>query len=327
MFKQITTLTLGLTMGAVAFGQRPTSGDAVSIKNSFTPELSQKADSNMIPESFYVPGCDTLRLWSTQNGYIFGLNNFLDRAKGFMFNGNGSVPGVAAFFGAKAILDSTSSGGTYMAHIYEETGPGQFNLLGSSVPVPFGSIDTSTANGPQYTIFPFLPAVTVSGNFLVLFDVFSLTDTSSGAVIWSNGPTCGTDKSYELYFDQNGNTAISKISSYWQYNGAGLLADPYIGITIQGFTGNEEFLTPSSLMAYPNPANENTVISFGSEHNGQGQIEIMNLAGQKVASIPTEIVQGKNQIEVSVAGLSNGIYVYHVLAGSTKLSGKLVVNH
>jgi hypothetical protein len=53
----------------------------------------------------------------------------------------------------------------------------------------------------------------------------------------------------------------------------------------------------------------------------------MNLAGQKVASIPTEIVQGKNQIEVSVAGLSNGIYVYHVLAGSTKLSGKLVVNH
>ncbi|MBM3170817.1 MAG: T9SS type A sorting domain-containing protein [Bacteroidetes bacterium] len=327
MLKHITTIALGLTVGAVSFAQRSQIGDAISLKNVIAPEVSQKADSNMVPESFYVPGCDTLRLYTTVSGYIFGLNNFLDMSKGFLFNGNGTVPGVAAFYGAKVLLDTGSTGGTYMAHIYEETSPGQFNLLGSSIPVPFASIDTSMANGPQYTIFPFLPPVSVSGNFLVMFDVFSLSDTTSGAVIWANGPTCGTDKSYETYMNQSGNVVFAKISATWTSGGAGLKADPYVGITIQGFTGNEEFLTPSSLMAYPNPANENTIISFGAEANVRGRIDIMNLAGQQVGSLETDFVQGKNQIEVSLSGLANGIYVYHVTAGAQKMSGKLVVNH
>ena len=100
-----------------------------------------------------------------------------------------------------------------------------------------------------------------------------------------------------------------------------------MGIRVLNYTGGVDFISSSALIAFPNPASESTVITFGAEANSQGLIEIMNLSGQRVAAMNADVVQGKNQIEVSLSGLANGIYVYHVTAGAQKMSGKLVVNH
>jgi len=305
----------------------------------FNFQMTEKVDMDLAPASI-AQGCTNFSIYTlpgTQpypfGGFIFGpailtdtsgTQEFYLKEVGHLFNANGDVQGVGVFHGFKALIDSTSTGGTYVAKIWQETTPGTFSIAGTSIAVPYANIDTSVTSTTG-TIFPFVPAVSVTGNFIVSWETFS-SDTTSGAVALANGPTCGTTNSLVI-LENNGAKQLANISNVFDFQGAPLKADPYMGIRVLNYTGGVDFISSTSLMAFPNPANQNTVLTFGSEYNGQGQIEIMNLAGQKVASIPTEIVQGKNQIEVSVAGLNNGIYVYHVLAGSTKMSGKLVVNH
>ncbi len=322
-------------LAATVSAQRPAGTFTANetVRSAFSPSMIAKVDSNLTPSSYGGQGCDTLRLYTfnvqgNPGGFIFGFNAFLDKQKGYMFNANGTVPGAGFAFGVKDLIDTTSMGGSYVAHIYTESSPGMWSLAASSTPVSYANIDTAFGqNGPGITPFLFMPAVQVNGNFLVTVDVYSQADTASGVALWSNGPTCGSDMSYEVYTGVTVADTISKISETWTgAGGSALLADPFMGITVQGFTGVET-LTSNSLMAYPNPANNMVTVGFGAENAAQGTLEIMNLAGQVVLSQNIEVVSGKNMVEVNIADLASGVYAYQVKTGDQQMTGKLVVNH
>lgn len=332
--KRFTLLAACTLVAATVSAQRPagTFQADETVRSAFSPSMISKVDSNMTPTSYGGQGCDTLRLYTfnfqgNPGGFIFGFNAFLDKQKGYMFNANGTVPGAGFAFGSKALIDSTSMGGSYVAHIYTESSPGMWSLAASSTPVSYANIDTSFGqSGPAITPFIFMPAVQVNGNFIVAVDVYSQADTTSGAALWSNGPTCGSDNSYEVYEAMTGDTIV-KISDTWSGpGGSPLLADPFMGIQVQGFTGVET-LTSNSLMAYPNPANNMVSVGFGAEKAAQGTLEIMNLAGQVVLSQNIDVVSGKNMVEVNIADLASGVYAYQVKTGAQQMTGKLVVNH
>jgi len=345
MMKHFTLITAGVLVAGALQAQKGEGRIAAEMPAqslNISQFLTEKTDTTigLAPASYQDTTCQNVALYTfnVQNpdtsvggtlpgGFIFGANVFFDNQKGYMFNGTGSVPGCGAFFGLKTILDTATTGGTFQAHIFTDNGAGGWTLAGSSLPTPYSSIDTSLSSGPQPTPFIFNPAVPVSGNFLVMYDVFSQTDTAGGAAIWANGPTCGTDLSYERWLAQSGSYNIVKISSEWDGpGGSPLLADPYVGVALQTTTGVQN-LTPNSLMAYPNPANAAVNISFGVETDIMGRIEVRNLAGQLVLASENQFYTGKNTVELNVSELANGIYVYRVLAGDTEMNGKLVVTH
>jgi hypothetical protein len=327
------TALLGLTLNAQ---YKPNEAGTMEGVNH---QLTDKVDMDLAPASI-AQGCTNFTIYTlpgTQpfpfGGFIFGpailtdtsgTQQFYLKEVGHMFNANGDVQGLGVFHAFKALIDSSSNGGSYVAKIWQETTPGNYTIAGTSIPVPYANIDTSVTSTTG-TIFPFVPAVSVTGNFLVSWETFS-SDTSSGAVALANGPTCGTTSTFVI-LENNGNKQLATVSQVFTFQGAPLKADPKMGIRVANYTGGVDYISSTDLMAFPNPANESTVITFGAEANSQGLIEIMSLSGQRVAAMNADVVKGKNQIEVSLSGLANGIYVYHVTAGAQKMSGKLVVNH
>jgi hypothetical protein len=334
MMKRFTLIAAGIASVAALSAQRPANGGQTLLSAPIGSITAEKADSNLLPGSFLTGNCNNLYVISSVGtsgndsvpGFVFGVNGFFDMSKGYLFNGNGTVAGIGVSTGVKLKLDTAAAntGGTYVARIVSGTG----SVLGTSTPVDYANIDTVPGQfGLPITPFTFATPVTVSGNFYVLVDAYS-ADTSSGIAMISNGYACGDDKSYEVFMGQNG-PALSKISTYWKQPGTTtpLLADPFIGVEVQNFLGETEMLTPSSLMAYPNPANETTVFSFHSNAEGTAQIEIRNLAGQLVSATSADVMNGRNEVSISLTNMSNGVYSYHVTVGGETKTGKLVVNH
>jgi hypothetical protein len=338
MMKHFTLIAAGIASVAALSAQRPANGGQTLLSAPIGSITAEKADSNLLPGSFTSGTCNSLYLISSVGtsgndsvpGFVFGVNAWFDLAKGYKFNGNGTIPGIGVSTAVKFKLDTAAAntGGYYKAYVYNGT-TGQ--LLGSSDSVLYANIDTVPGQfGPfPITPFTFSTPVAVSGDFYVFVDAFSRTDTSSGIGILSNGYACGDDKSYEIFTNQNGGLSVSKISSYWKQPGTTtpLLADPFIAVQVQNFLGETEMLTPSSLMAYPNPANETTVFSFHSNAEGTAQIEIRNLAGQLVSATSADVMNGRNEVSISLTNMSNGVYSYHVTVGGETKTGKLVVNH
>jgi hypothetical protein len=78
--------------------------------------------------------------------------------------------------------------------------------------------------------------------------------------------------------------------------------------------------TSESPSVYPNPANEAVYLSF--KNPGQVQLELYDMAGQRVQS--TLIA---NNGWLSTAELPNGIYLYKAQQNNVAYTGKLVVQH
>ncbi len=79
-------------------------------------------------------------------------------------------------------------------------------------------------------------------------------------------------------------------------------------------------VTNGLISAYPNPANDVVYISF--KNAGQVQLELYDMAGQRVQ---TALIA--NNGWVSTTELPNGIYLYKATQNNNSYTGKLVVKH
>ncbi|MGB1205621.1 MAG: PKD domain-containing protein [Chitinophagales bacterium] len=64
---------------------------------------------------------------------------------------------------------------------------------------------------------------------------------------------------------------------------------------------------------YPNPSVDNLQIAVATPTAFSGNIAILNLLGQTVANIPTEMKAGKNTISVDVSAYNKGLYVLQII--------------
>lgn len=76
---------------------------------------------------------------------------------------------------------------------------------------------------------------------------------------------------------------------------------------------------------FPNPASEFATISVSSHNNVTAEVTVVNMVGQVVKTIPVELVNGDNNIELNLAGMTKGIYMVTVNSGSFKATRKLIV--
>ena len=103
----------------------------------------------------------------------------------------------------------------------------------------------------------------------------------------------------------------------------------------QGYTGNEEELSPSvgnlQLANYPNPFNPSTTISYSVPSNGDVSLNIYNAKGQWINTLVSEhknkgnyqvVWQGKDSNGNSVA---SGLYLTRLVSGGKSLSNKMLL--
>jgi len=76
---------------------------------------------------------------------------------------------------------------------------------------------------------------------------------------------------------------------------------------------------------YPNPFNPSTNIRFSLANAANVQLEVFNIAGQRVASIinGTEMASGMHSVSFDASSLASGVYLYRIQAGSFVATRKM----
>ncbi|MCC5942355.1 MAG: BspA family leucine-rich repeat surface protein [Balneolaceae bacterium] len=78
---------------------------------------------------------------------------------------------------------------------------------------------------------------------------------------------------------------------------------------------------------YPNPFNPTTVISFELPQQSQVYLEVFDMIGRRVATLveSSTMQAGRHQVNFDASGLTSGVYIYRLQAGSTVQSRKLTL--
>ncbi len=84
---------------------------------------------------------------------------------------------------------------------------------------------------------------------------------------------------------------------------------------------------PSQLAIYPNPAKNNTTLSFNMKCNSKLSVDILDLNGRLVKQMePIDTFSGKNELAVDCEGLKAGIYLLKLTSENGVNSTRLVVS-
>ncbi len=76
---------------------------------------------------------------------------------------------------------------------------------------------------------------------------------------------------------------------------------------------------------YPNPANFSTNVVFNSENESNYELNIIDLAGRKVASSTGKSFEGTNKVEVDLTQFASGLYHVQVIINGNIERGRLIV--
>jgi hypothetical protein len=154
--------------------------------------------------------------------------------------------------------------------------------------------DTSTYISPD-------PVIIASGATFSNFEGWAGTNN-----------TPGHDEVTYRFYDQNGNSDTLYLIYTYDFNATGIkeyYANKY-GLFITG----------------PNPASNQTTVSFSTLGQKEGKLVITNLLGSKVDEV--KINSKSNSLSLPVSSLNNGIYLLSlVVDGITTNSKKLIVSH
>jgi immune inhibitor A len=124
--------------------------------------------------------------------------------------------------------------------------------------------------------------------------------------------------------DDNDGAPTNVIVDDFQIDGLNMVCDIDIGIT--GIEDGEP-TAPVTFRLYPavpNPSSGNTSIKFALPYSSEIVLNMFDVKGRKIATI-AEGNYAAGEYEVSVSGLSRGVYLYALETGEFKSAMKLVV--
>lgn len=77
---------------------------------------------------------------------------------------------------------------------------------------------------------------------------------------------------------------------------------------------------------YPNPFNPVTVIKYSIPVDGQVNLIVYNMLGEKVATLVNQVQKaGRHEINFDASQLSSGVYFYKIEAGSFSSVKKMML--
>jgi hypothetical protein len=132
-----------------------------------------------------------------------------------------------------------------------------------------------------------------------------------------NGMCCTNGTGFFKVF--NGNTTISQGNSF----GSSVVSQFY---SLSG-VGVGETPDAASFSVYPNPAGQQTTISFTNAVKEQVTVQVFNMQGAVVMSLPLkDYVSGQHEIKLDCSSLNAGVYHIRLTAGSKAFNQKLTIS-
>jgi hypothetical protein len=81
-----------------------------------------------------------------------------------------------------------------------------------------------------------------------------------------------------------------------------------------------------SVSVYPNPASNNTSISFTSAESTPIVVTLSDITGRNIYSLSTNATAGANRLSVDLSAFNNGLYILNLTANNQVLSTKISVS-
>lgn len=145
------------------------------------------------------------------------------------------------------------------------------------------------------------------------------------------------NKTWKLAGDANGSITNLKLFCRFNRSTSGNSSDSIVfsstamstqKITVNGLNnvGLKEVNNISQYLIYPNPTREDVNIAFTLLNTAQVNITVMDITGKIVKEISNEFFnKGNNQIQFSVADLTNGLYFISMESANGTKTSRLVV--
>lgn len=77
---------------------------------------------------------------------------------------------------------------------------------------------------------------------------------------------------------------------------------------------------------YPNPATNAIQIGYNAPDNGDFSIKIYDISGRMIENLSFAANQGKNEWEIEVSDLANGVYIFQMENGVSRSTEKVIIN-
>lgn len=170
-----------------------------------------------------------------------------------------------------------------------------------------------------------------AGNDLILYKNNLVAGTSTGRTTEKNN---GSTFDIISWFDANNNDSLTSTANilttpynylapdYRPATGSPLLSN----VDFTGLVGLEEATQLAFVSLYPNPTNDQAILSFDLQNTHVVTAVLMNVNGQIVQTLANEeMTEGTHALQITTSDLEAGIYFAVIGAGETKQTLRLSV--
>ncbi|MBS2097815.1 pectinesterase family protein [Carboxylicivirga linearis] len=334
-------------------GTRPTEAGSTDVQDKSFVERAAAIAITSGGDKTVLVGC---RVVGRQDSFYGSKNARVVVYKGDMMGATDYIFGgmIAVFYKSNLVLNTSddSNDVAYITAAQQESGRG---YLMYECTIKSAELSTETASTseskPGYFGRPWAPTTSEVVFYNTTINATTNSSFNGQSLIMPEGwkSTLGGESAYMYEYgtiensgeDNSGNRASwstllssevllddTEISTYNFTKGSdewdpipGLIADdPSTGFTVQ------EKVKLKLMQNVPNPAIANTIITYQLEESADVFLTIYNSTGGVVKIIKDGYqLSGSHQINLSVDGLSSGMYFYSMKAGSEVLTKKMLV--
>ncbi len=145
-----------------------------------------------------------------------------------------------------------------------------------------------------------------------------------GIVTSVKGEGGGLDLTWELWSDNSWYTFAAPDSWGSEMN-VDLGIFPIVDLS-SGLVENGNFINGIKMQTYPNPASEFITLTYEVENAADVSVEIYTVNGQRVRVVEAgQMTAGIHTMDINVSDLSAGTYVYSLVAGSQRLTKRMII--
>ena len=303
----------------------------------------KNATDTIFLDEFNAAGTPTLPK-NALGGYMFGTNKmpsgagYTINAQGYHFPADTTITnyGISEVLIRVGVLKKTSASGTSMTCQVMKI-DGTNNYLIGSIPysitcpltvlgttaIPFAAIDTVAGH---YTIATFNPPVNVDTNYAIAVDFtnFYTNSDTIGFLASASGGATATGAGLAYTWMKFG-TKWYQSSHYYSGTDLSIAFFPVVD-TGYGNVINDYFINGIKLSCYPNPVQNNALIKYSIEKDEDVVLEIINSKGQLILNTGLgNKTAGEYSYAFDAAKLSGGTYYISIIAGSNRLTKKVVI--
>ncbi len=335
--RNFTLLCFCLLTLNLAFGQKKTAHLAIEkvVQNTYQPTQNGQARSlemdTVLAPILFEDCSETAFTLAPMgvSGFVGGTNGFMDLEKAQRMianNSNINVTEIIVFFGDAIIAGD----GELRAKIYEAdaatNGPGA--LVGTSDPIRASEINLD----PEIiapTLFTFPTAPFISGDeFFISIDFSELYVSQDSVGLLLTDTDCGfAEDAWELFSDGVTWASLSDTDiSFGILSNFLMLAI----LELDGVSSTQEIVSTGGAIrlynAFPNPASSNLTVAYDLEVTSTVQLEIYSMDGKILQQEQQSVqVPGQYQVQLPIAQLPEGMYLYGLTTDKGRLMNKFTV--